>query len=325
MIAAAALLSVLAAGCSGSKLPRIGVALYRVDDAFISSARRAMEAQAQGKARLSIVDGQNQERIQAAQLEAMVSDKADAIIVNPVDRSTSGPIVFRAKSSNVPIVFFNREPSDVAVKSWDRAFYVGARTEEANGIQAEILVDYCASSPKADRDGDGYVEYVVLRGEKNALIAEARDAARQQVLDASGTAFRKAADEVANWSRAEAQQKMSALIQARGKDIEAVLCDNDEMALGAAAAFKIAGYFKGSSDFIPIIGIDATAFALEAIGDGSLLGTVRGDAAAQGRIAFSLAYDLATGRDVSGWSLMDGHYLYIPYQKVTRANAAEFK
>jgi methyl-galactoside transport system substrate-binding protein len=325
MIAAAALLSILAPGCSGSKLPRIGVALYRVDDAFISTARRAMEAQAQGKARLSIVDGQNQERIQAAQLEAMAADKADAIIVNPVDRSTSVPIVFRAKSSNVPIVFFNREPSEVAVKSWDRAFYVGAKTEEANGIQAEILADYCATSAKADRDGDGAVEYVVLRGEKNALIAEARDAARDKVLAASGIAFAKIADEVANWSRAEAQQKMTALIQDRGKDIEAVLCDNDEMALGAIAAFRMAGYLRGGTGYIPIVGIDATAFALEAIGDGSLLGTVRCDAAGQGRIAFSLAYDLATGRDLSGWSLQDGHYLYIPYQKVTRANAAEFK
>jgi len=324
LLTAAAALSVLAAGCSGSKLPKIGVALYRVDDAFISTARRALEAQAQGKARLSIVDGQNKERIQAAQLEAMISDKADVLIVNTVDRSAAGPLVFRAKSANVPLVFFNREPSEVAVKSWDRAYYVGARTEEANGIQAEILVDYCKSSLGADRDENGIIKYIVLRGEANLINAEARNAYRQRVFDESGLAFERIVEATANWSRAEAQQKMTALIEGYGDGIEAVLCDNDEMALGAIAAFKMAGRLKGESTFVPILGIDATAFALEAINEGSLLGTVRSDAAAQGRNAFGLAYDIATGKDLSSWSLKDGHFLFIPYQKVTRANVGDF-
>jgi methyl-galactoside transport system substrate-binding protein len=325
-LGAALLLSTLAAGCSGSKLPKIGVALYRVDDAFISTARRALEAQAQGKARLSITDGQNQERIQAAQIEAMVSDKADVIILNPVERiSGAATRAFRAKSAGIPMVFFNREPTATTISSWDKIYYVGAHTEEANGIQAEILVDYCKNTFTADADGDGVVKYVILRGDPGLIDSDARDAYRNQAFEASGLSFAKLAEATANWNRAEAQQKMAALIERHGKGIEAVLCDNDEMALGAIAAFKIAGYFKGEATFVPILGIDATAFALEAIAEGSLLGTVRGDAAAQGRNVFGLAYDIATGKDLSSWGLKDGHYLYIPYQKVTRTNYADYK
>jgi methyl-galactoside transport system substrate-binding protein len=325
-LAAAALLPVLAAGCSDSKMPRIGVALYRVDDAFISTARRALEAQAQGKARLSIMDAQNQERIQAAQIDAMVSDKADVIILNPVDRiSSAATRAFRAKSAGIPMVFFNREPPATAIKSWEKIYYVGAHTEEADGIQAEMLVDYCKNSPAADRDGNGVIEYFVLRGDSSLIDADARDAYREQVLEASGLVFAKVDEATANWSRSEAQQKTAALIERYGKGIEAILCDNDEMALGAIVALKVAGYLKGNADFVPVLGIDATAFALEAINEGSLLGTVRGDAAAQGRNAFGLAYDIATGKDLSSWGLKDGHYLYIPFQKVTRANVGDFK
>jgi methyl-galactoside transport system substrate-binding protein len=325
-LSAAAAVSALVLGCSDSKMPKIGVALYRVDDAFISTARRALEAQAQGKARLSIVDGQNQERIQAAQIEAMVSDKADVIILNPVERiSSPATRAFRAKSAGIPLIFFNREPPATTIKSWEKIYYVGTQTEESNGIQAEILVEYCKASTQADRDGDGVVRYVILRGESGLIASDARDAYRNQVFEASGLSFAKLDEATANWSRSEAQQKTAALIEKHGKAIEAVLCDNDEMALGAIAAFKIAGYFKGNLDFEPVLGIDATAFALEAINEGSLLGTVRSDAAAQGRMVFGLAYDIATGKDISSWALKDGHYLYMPYQKVTRANAAEFK
>ena len=131
----------------------------------------------------------------------------------------------------------------------------------------------------------------------------------------------------ADWTRNGARQKMSTLIQMHGaKWMEAVLCASDEMALGAIEALRASGYFKGSGTYVPVIGVDGTRFGLDAITDGSLLGTVRADAASQGKAVFDLAWALATGENPAkaGWPLTDGKFVLVPYRKVTKENVGQF-
>jgi ABC-type sugar transport system, periplasmic component len=327
-LAIAAAFSAGLAGCDQSSgKPRIGVALFSIDDSFVSSVRRSLEAEASGKARLSVLDGQNQQTIQNAQIDGMLADKATAIIVNPVDSSIIGSLVFKAKAADVPVVFFSRDPSTVSIDMWDKAYFVGVKSEESDALQVEILADYWKDHSEADKDQDGRIQYVLIRGDSNHEAALVSAANRQKAFDAAGLKAVKLTELSANWTRAEAQQKMASVITALGaKRIEAVLCANDEMALGAIEALKVAGYFKGNGDYLPVIGVDGTRFALDAIADGSLLGTVRGDADSQGKASFDLAYALAKGADpgAAGWALTDGRYVLVPYQKVTRDNYKEF-
>ena len=76
-----------------------------------------------------------------------------------------------------------------------------------------------------------------------------------------------------------------------------------------------------------VVGVDATAPALQAIADGTLLGTVLNDAKNQGKATFDLAYALAKNTDVTkaGWDIADGKYVWVPYQKVTKENYTQFK
>jgi methyl-galactoside transport system substrate-binding protein len=316
-------------GCdpSGGK-PRIGVAVFSVDDSFVGAVRRALEAESTGKAVLSVLDGQNQQTIQNEQVDALLLDKAKAIIVNPVDLSVVGSLVFKAKAADVPVVFFSRDPSTVAINMWDKAYFVGVKTEEADALQVQILADYWKAHPEADKDQDGRIEYVLIRGDSNHEASLVSDENRQKAFGAVGIKAVKLTEVSANWTRVEAQQKMAVVIAAIGaRRIEAVLCANDEMALGAIEALKVAGYFKGNGgDYVPVVGVDGTRFALDAISDSSLLGTVRADAASQGRAAFDLAYALAVGNDpgAAGWALSDSKYAFVPYQKVTRDNLKNF-
>jgi methyl-galactoside transport system substrate-binding protein len=327
-LSAALCLGLLGCDQSGGK-PRIGVALFSVDDSFVGAARRALEAESTGKAVLSVLDGQNQQRIQDEQVDALLLDKAKAIIVNPVDLSVVTSLVFKAKAADVPVVFFSRDPSTVAINMWDKAYFVGVKTEEADALQVQILADYWKTHPEADKDQDGRIEYVLVRGDSDHEAALVSAANRQKAFDAAGLKAVKLTEVSADWTRVEAQQKMASVIATFGaKRIEAVLCANDEMALGAIEALKVAGYFKANGgDFVPVVGVDGTRFALDAIADGSLLGTVRGDAASQGRAAFDLAYALATGKDpgAAGWALSDSKYAFVPRQKVTRENLKEFQ
>jgi methyl-galactoside transport system substrate-binding protein len=73
--------------------------------------------------------------------------------------------------------------------------------------------------------------------------------------------------------------------------------------------------------------VDATAPALQALEQGTLLGTVLNDAKNQGKATFDLAYALATNKPVTaaGWTITDGKYVWVPYQKVTKENYKQFK
>jgi methyl-galactoside transport system substrate-binding protein len=97
------------------------------------------------------------------------------------------------------------------------------------------------------------------------------------------------------------------------------------MALGAIEALKAAGYNTGTK-YSPVIGVDATAPGKKAVEDGTMLGTVYNDGPNQGKATFDLAYALATGANPAsaGWTLSDGKYVWVPYQKVTKENVAQF-
>ena len=130
------------------------------------------------------------------------------------------------------------------------------------------------------------------------------------------------ASAIADWDKQQAMKLMNGFITSIGlENIEAVIANNDEMALGAVEALKANGYNKGDpARCIPVVGIDANASALEAMDRGELLGTVLNDADNQGSAAVRLAVFLASGQDVStiGFQITDGKYIWIPYQKVTR-------
>lgn len=107
-----------------------------------------------------------------------------------------------------------------------------------------------------------------------------------------------------------------------------MLANNDDMALGAIEALKAAGYFTGDK-YMPVVGVDATAPAIQALEQGTMLGTVLNDAENQGKAAVTLASLLAKGEEVNkdsvGFEITDNQYVWIPYQKVTKENAADFK
>jgi len=80
---------------------------------------------------------------------------------------------------------------------------------------------------------------------------------------------------------------------------------------------------------MPVVGVDATAPALKALEDGTLLGTVLNDAKNQGKATFMLAYVLAQGqtpnKDNTGYEITDGKYVWVPYKKITKENMDEAK
>ncbi|WP_334071488.1 MULTISPECIES: galactose ABC transporter substrate-binding protein [Paenibacillus] len=336
---AAVLLGGALAGCSsgggskesggnGAAEPKVGVAIYKFDDTFMTGVRNSIEKNAGGIAKVDIVDSQNSQPTQNDKIDLFLTKKTNALIVNPVDRTAAGVIIDKAKAKETPVVFLNREPLPEDMKKWDKVYYVGAKAEESGTLSGQIVVDYWKANPKADKNGDGVLQYVMLKGEPGHQDAELRTQYSIQAVEDAGIKVEKVAEDTAMWDRVKGQEKMAAFLAANGDKIEAVFANNDDMALGAIEALKAAGYFTGDK-YMPVVGVDATAPALQALEQGTMLGTVLNDAENQGKAAVTLASLLAKGGEVNkdsvGFEITDNQYVWIPYQKVTKENAAQFK
>ena len=327
-----------AAGCEApeggeaKKEIKIGVALYKFDDTFISSVKDAINEISDEKSKetgekitINAVDGQGQQATQNDQVDTFITQGYDVIAVNMVDRTAASVIIQKAQAAGIPVVFFNREPVAEDMAKWDQLYYVGAKAEESGTIQGEVAADYFKANPDADKNKDGKIQYVILEGEPGHQDALLRTEYSIKALEAAGFQVDKLASDTALWQRANGQEKMAAWISAFGDKIELVLANNDDMALGAIEALKAAGYLSDGK-FIPVIGVDATAPAKDSLKAGLLYGTVLNDARGQGKGIFDIAYALAKKENptekVQG--ITDGKYLWIPYQKVTKENVDKF-
>ncbi|OXM17205.1 galactose ABC transporter substrate-binding protein [Paenibacillus herberti] len=344
LAAALAAVMVTAAGCSsgngggdnsggdsggasgGGEQPKVGVAIYKFDDTFMTGVRNAMTAAAKDKAELDIVDSQNAQPTQNEKVDLFISKKYKALAINPVDRTAAGVIIDKAKTANIPVVFLNREPVAEDMNKWDKVYYVGAKAEESGTLSGQIVADYWKANPKADKNGDGILQYVMLQGEPGHQDAELRSKYSIQAIEDAGIKVEKLEQDTAMWDRVKGQDKMQTWLAARGDKIEAVLANNDDMALGAIEALKAAGYFSGDK-YMPVVGVDATAPAIQALQDGTMLGTVLNDAKNQGGATVALAAALAKGetptKENTGYDITDGKYVWIAYKKITKDNVAD--
>jgi len=119
--------------------------------------------------------------------------------------------------------------------------------------------------------------------------------------------------QTANWQRDEAQDMMTNWLST-GQPFDAVIANNDVMAIGAIQAMKASGI---AMEDVVVGGIDATRDALLAMAAGELDVTVFQDAAGQGAGSIDAALALARGEEVD-------RKVYIPFQLVTPENMSDF-
>jgi len=303
----------------------VGVAVFQFSNTYLTLVRNAITAEADALGvDVDVVDGQNSQPTQNEQIDLFISKGYEAMAVNQVDRELADVTANKALDAGIPVVFFNKEPERSVLDMGDSFYYVGAVAEESGVMQGEIVAEYWNANPDADRNGDGVLQYVMLQGPADHQDAQLRTTHSVQALEDAGIELEEVALEIGDWSRPVAQEDMSAILAAHGDAIEFVIANNDDMALGAIEALRANGYFGDDGKFMPVVGVDATAPALEALQDGTLLATVLNDAVNQGKATARLATVLARGEAPTeenvGYPITDGKYVWVPYQKILLEN-----
>ncbi|WP_422449319.1 galactose/glucose ABC transporter substrate-binding protein MglB [Endozoicomonas sp. ALB091] len=316
--ALAAMMAAMTIGSAAQASTTLGVTVYKYDDNFMASVRRAIEAEADkvDGVRLLMNDSQNDQSKQNDQVDIMLARGVNALAINLVDPAAAPVIIQKAKYDDVPIVFYNKEPSAEALASYKHAYYVGTDSKESGIIQGELIAEHWARNSAWDLNGDGKIQYVLLKGEPGHPDAEARTSYVISTLNDRGYPTAELHMDTAMWDTAMAKDKVDAWISGPNADkIEVVIANNDAMAMGAIESLKAAG-----KSAIPVFGVDALTEALALIKGGQMQGTVLNDANNQAKAAFQLANNLANGKTAgegTNWNI-ENKIVRIPYVGVDK-------
>ncbi len=310
----------------GPKTVKVGVCIYKFDDAFMTLYRNELDNYFKSKSNsdvtyeVTIMDGKNDQAEQTNQIDNFIVQKYDVLILNLVQSSGAATIMQKCKDANIPVVFINREPSEAdmsANNTGDYAgkfTYVGADARQSGKFQGELIADL---PNKGDINGDGKLQYVMIEGDPENVDAKYRtEFSISQYKDKAGLEVDQLLDQVGMWDRAKGQQIAQDALTQFGNQIEVIFCNNDDMALGAKASIEAAGRKVG--DDIYLVGVDALAEAVQAVMDGAMTGTVLNDHVGQSHTAVDCAIDAVNGKKLS-------LYNWVDYVKVTPENASQYK
>ena len=299
----------------------VGVTYYDQSDIFLNELLDCFKKEIQDleseekKISVTIQGAGGSQRTQDDQVKELIDGGCNVLCVNLVERTDPSEIIDLAREKQVPIIFFNREPVAEDMAQWEQLYYVGAKAEESGTMQGEMAAEAIKANPQVDRNKDGKIQYVVLEGEPGHQDTIIRTENAVESLKAEGIELEKLSYGLANWNRAQAENRMSQMISQYQTKIELVLANNDEMALGAMDAYEKLNYTEST---LPLFfGIDGTKVGLEAVRDSRLSGTVYNDKEGQAKAMAKLVEALVTGSGMEDMDFENQKYLYLPYAKVT--------
>ncbi|MCR1988394.1 galactose ABC transporter substrate-binding protein [Blautia coccoides] len=313
---------------SASDKIHAGVICYNQSDTFLEQLITRFKEQLnelggqEFKTTVTLRDAAGSQRTQNDQVKELIDAGCNVLCVNLVDRADPSEIIDLARDNDVPIIFFNREPVAEDLMQWDKLYYVGAEAKQSGVMQGELAADVIQANSQIDRNKDGKIQYVVLEGEPGHQDAIIRTENAVDTLKNKGIELEKLSYGIANWNRAQAQNRMLLLISQYQSKIELVLANNDDMALGAIDAYKKLNY---SESALPVFfGVDGTDVGLQAILDSEMSGTVYNDKEGQAEAMAKLAVALVSGRGMEDIKFEKEKYIYLPYSKVTIDNVGDY-
>ena len=284
---------------------KIGVSMDKFDDNFLTVLRDRISdyANTLPGVSLQIADAQDDISKQLSQVQNFIANGVDAIIVNPVDTSATAAVTKAAADAGVPLVYVNREPIDVE-KLGPKAAFDASNEAESGTLETKEICKLLA--------GKGSI--LVIEGQMRNQAAVQRTKDIHEVISAPEcSGIKIIAEQTAEWDRTKGQNLMTNWLS-KGMKFDAIVSNNDEMAIGAIQAMKAAGIDTKKAI---VGGVDATQDALASMKAGDLKVTVFQDAAGQGKGAVDAALALAAGKPVE-------KKVYIPFVLVTPANMDQF-
>ena len=250
---------------------------------------------------ITLVDAQEDVIKQQDLANTFIAQGFDALIIVPVDTSAMTAITRAAQEAGIPLCYINRNPyagKDIP----ENVYYVGSQEIIAGQQQMNFMGELLG--------GKGGV--AILMGKLDNEGALKRTEGNIEVINEKYPNIKVLAKETGNWQRDQGMSLTENWITAYGSELNGILANNDEMALGAVEALKA----QGREDIL-VMGVDAIPDAKTAVGNGSLTATVLQDADGQGRGGAQIIYSVLLGASPAQLS-------WVPFVLITPENLADF-
>lgn len=285
-------------GVAGAEGLSIGATYYTLQTEFCMRMDDAAKVWAEENGvKYTSYDGNNDAAAQLEQVETMIADGVDAIILNPQDADACSACVDAAVEAGIPIVGVN-----TMVNNDQLTAYVGSEDVSAGEEIMQYMIDYMESDT---------FNIVVIEGPMGQSAQLQRYEGITNVL-ADYPNIKILAQDTANWSRSEAMTLMETWITTYGDEIDAVVSENDEMALGAREAIEAAGMD------LPCIGIDGITDAVAAVESGKMIASDFQNAEGQITGALETAVKCVNGEDYE-------KEVWIPFEMITPDNYQDYQ
>lgn len=270
----------------------IGFSSKTNSDLFVKAIADAAQKEADAKgAKLVMADAEGDVNKQISDVETMIAQQVDVLVVIPQDVEGSAPVVSMAKEADIPIVICN---GDIADKNYTA--FVGCTDQESGEILGNWFNDNLKKGSKI----------CIIEGPMGQSGQVGRYAGFKKVKMLSN--FDVLSTQTANWKRDEAMALTEDWLTTYGNELKGIVCENDDMALGALSACKAAG----RSDIV-IGGVDGLDDAVAAVKKGELGVSVLQDSTGQGAGAVDVAVQIVKGEDYKKDTR-------IPFRAITKDN-----
>ena len=281
------LLSVLClTSCSKNDF-HISLFIYNSSDTFMKGYSELLVSTLENNYKVSTYYAEGSQSYQNDQiLNELYSEDNKLLLVNLVDRLAAKTIIEKATSLNKPLIFLNRQPLANDLKSGKNCYYIGAKPESDGQLQAEIINEYFISNENfinsdLDKNKNGLLDIILIKGEQGHQDTENRSRNAIDTLMKYGYQVNILNTSFCDWNRIQAEEYIAKIYDEYHSDIDLVISNNDDMALGVIDYLKkLSTYQKDVplyESYFPIIGVDATSVGLEAIQNHEMYGTVKND------------------------------------------------
>lgn len=317
LLAVMMLLTAILSGCAsgggaGNKSIKIFFTVSQNSDWYADWANMAKQRADEDGVQMDIDFADDSIEKQDQQIKNAVANGYNVIMCSPVSTEVASEL--KAAAGDVPIVFVNNAPDERKLVA-NQDIYVASDENTAGEFQAEYVLNKFA-----DKDE---INVVLLKGTKGSSGTVGRTNGVKEALKASGKKINYVFEDYADYNPDRAKEIYSAFLK-NDVQVDCVICNNDNMAIGAIAACEEANIDMSS---MVILGVDASADGCQAIVDGKMAFTVFQNTKGQAEVATEAAIKLAKGEstdDIEG-AAENGKYIWIPFEKVDSSNVTQYQ
>lgn len=267
---------------STEKQIKAAVIFYAFDDPYLSLVTKSLQeiqSKTESNIQFTFYDGKRNQDIQNEIIDSTINENYDILLVNLVslDKNTVESVVNKVKEKNIPLILFNGKPLVIEpVKSYNKAVIIATDAKQAGTLEGNRIIDeWNSNKDNLDKNGDGILQYYILKGPVNNTDTVERSLYAISTLNDAGIEAQEVVSIFCNWSEKCAEDYTESFFLRYGNKIEAIISNNDAMAIGSVKALQKYGYNNDDkSKHIPTFGIDGIPEAIDLINKGIMDGTV---------------------------------------------------